>query len=112
MKKTAIGIDLGGTRIKAVLINNEGTVLHQLYQPTYDGDDTTWKNAVIAAVDELQNKSKNKPSVIGVSAPGLPNKENTTIAFMPGRLKGLENFIWGECLHYATYVVNDGVAAL
>ena len=112
MEKTAIGIDLGGTRIKAVLINNEGTVLHQLYQPTYDGDDTTWKNAVIAAVDELQNKSKNKPSVIGVSAPGLPNKENTTIAFMPGRLKGLENFIWGECLHYATYVVNDGVAAL
>ena len=112
MEKTAIGIDLGGTRIKAVLINNEGTVLHQLYQPTYDGDDTTWKNAVIAAVDELQNKSKTKPSVIGLSAPGLPNKENTTIAFMPGRLEGLENFVWGECLQCATYVVNDGVAAL
>jgi glucokinase len=112
MEKTAIGIDLGGTRIKAVVVDTEGNVMHELYHPTNDGDDKAWKNAVIAAVDELQNKLKTKPSFIGLSAPGLPNKENTAIAFMPGRLEGLENLIWAECLQYATYVVNDGVAAL
>lgn len=110
--KTAIGIDLGGTRIKGVVIDSEANVLHELYQPTHDGDDKVWKNAVISAVHELQNKTKIKPDVIGVSAPGLPNKENTTIAFMPGRLEGLENFIWKDYLQCETYVLNDGVAAL
>ena len=94
MQKTAIGIDLGGTRIKAVIIDAECKILCQLYQPTYDGDDKIWKSAVMSAVNELQNESGTKPAVIGISAPGIPNKENTTIAFMPGRLEGLENFVW------------------
>ncbi|MEP6594366.1 MAG: ROK family protein [Ginsengibacter sp.] len=112
MIKTAIGIDLGGTRIKAVVIDAEGNVLHELYQPTHDGDDRVWKNAVILTVTELQNKVKDKPSVIGVSAPGLPNETNSAIAFMPGRLQGLENFGWSNLLQINTWVLNDAVAAL
>jgi glucokinase len=112
MIKTAIGIDLGGTRIKAVVIDAAGNVLHELYQPTNDGDDTIWKNTVISTVIELQSKVKNKPSVIGVSAPGLPNESNSAIAFMPGRLQGLENFDWSSFLQINTWVLNDAVAAL
>jgi glucokinase len=110
--KTAIGIDLGGTRIKAVVIDAAGNVLHELYQPTYDGDDKIWKNSIISAITELQNKVKNKPSVIGVSAPGLPNESNSAIAFMPGRLQGLESFDWSVFLQINTWVLNDAVAAL
>ena len=51
-------------------------------------------------------------AAVGISAPGLPNKENTAIAFMPGRLGGLENFIWKDYLQCPVYVLNDGVAAL
>ena len=109
--KQAIGIDLGGTRIKGVAIDEEGNLLHQLYMPTNDGDDLAWKSAVANTVSELR-QHLNGNSVIGISAPGLPDKENTTIAFMPGRLGGLENFAWRNYLKSPAYVLNDGVAAL
>ena len=110
-KKVAIGIDLGGTRIKGVAVDEEGNLLHHLYMPTNDGDGAVWKKAVAETVNELRQKL-NGAIVIGISAPGLPDNENTTIAFMPGRLEGLENFIWKDYLKCPAYVLNDGVAAL
>src|SRR4051794_11157981 len=95
----AIGIDLGGTRIKAVAIDTDGNVLHENYQPTNDGDDKVWKNAVANAVKELQAILKIKKLNIGLSAPGLPNESNTAIACMPGRMQGIEKFIWTDFLH-------------
>ena len=109
---TTIGIDLGGTRIKAVAINAKGKVLLENYQPTNDGDDKVWKNAVAAAANELQTILKTGKINIGLSAPGLPNENNTAIAFMPGRMQGLENFIWKDFLHHPTLVLNDAVAAM
>jgi len=108
----AIGIDLGGTRIKAVAIDAAGNILHENYQPTNDGDDKAWKKAVALAVNELQNILKTKNIHIGLSAPGLPNENNTAIAFMPGRMQGLENFNWKDFLKHPTYVLNDAVAAM
>jgi glucokinase len=109
--KQAIGIDLGGTRIKGVAIDEEGNLLQQIYTPTNDGDDAAWKTAVAKTVDELR-QHLNGNTVIGISAPGLPDKDNTTIAFMPGRLEGLENFVWHSYLNFPAYVLNDGIAAL
>ncbi|MEP6950177.1 MAG: ROK family protein [Ginsengibacter sp.] len=109
---TAIGIDLGGTRIKAAAIDADGNVLHQLYKATNDGDDTIWKNAVAAAVKELQDILKTEKTSIGLSAPGLPNENNTAIAFMPGRMQGLENLCWKDFLDQPTYVLNDAVASM
>lgn len=109
--KQAIGIDIGGTRIKGVVVDEEGNLLHKLYIPTNDGNDVVWKKAVAEAVNELRH-GLNGNTVIGISAPGLPDKENTTIAFMPGRLEGLENFIWKDYLQCPVFVLNDGLAAL
>jgi len=110
--KTIIGIDIGGTRIKAVAMDSEGHISHQLYRPTNDGDDKTWKQAVAQAVTELQNKTNSTEVLIGISAPGLPNEGNTAIAFMPGRMQGLENFNWSGHLLQPAYVLNDAVAAM
>jgi glucokinase len=107
-----IGIDLGGTRIKAVAIDAGGHVLHENYQPTNDGDDKVWKHAVAAAVKELKNTLAVEKINIGLSAPGLPDYDNTCIACMPGRMNGLENFNWGTFLQHPTYVLNDAVAAI
>lgn len=112
MPVTAIGIDLGGTRIKAVVLGADGKLLQQLYRPTQDGDDSVWKNAVVAAVQELKQFCTPGETVVGISAPGLPNSDNTAIAFMPGRLQGLENFDWGNFLQERTWVLNDAVSAL
>lgn len=113
MKKNfAIGIDLGGTRIKGVVIDADGNMLHQIYTPTNDGEGEVWKEAVAVTVRSLKEKLDIDKMIVGISAPGLPNKENTAIAFMPGRLEGLENFIWSNYLQCPAYVLNDGVAAL
>ena len=112
MATVAIGIDLGGTRIKAVAIDPTGKLLHQHYQPTNDGNDQSWKTAVALSVQEIQKKLGVQEVTIGISAPGLANETNTAIAFMPGRMEGLENFVWSEFLKTDTWVINDAIAAL
>jgi glucokinase len=107
-----IGIDLGGTRIKGVAIDATGKVLHQSYTATNDGEGEVWKAAIAKTVNDLKEKLNIDKIAVGISAPGLPNKENTAIGFMPGRLEGLENFIWKDYLQCPAYVLNDGVAAL
>jgi glucokinase len=111
-KNFAIGVDLGGTRIKAVAINANGEILFEKYQPTNDGDDSVWKNSVLSVVAEMQNLLQTNDINIGLSAPGLPNNENTCISCMPGRMQGLENFSWTSYLNKPTYVLNDAVAAM
>jgi glucokinase len=114
--QTAIGIDLGGTWIKGVLMNLEtGEMLKQLYQPTTGEKD--WKEAVRDSVGALRQEatalhSDAQVRAVGLSAPGLPNAANDAIAFMPGRLQGLENFHWGHFLNTPVRVVNDAHAAL
>lgn len=109
---TAIGIDLGGTRIKAVLMDTDGNLLEKLYMPTNDGDDKVWKQTIKEVVDKLSAITNNNHLVVGMSAPGLPDEANKAIAFMPGRLQGLEQFTWSDFLEHPTYILNDGVAAL
>ncbi len=107
-----IGIDLGGTRIKGVAIDESGNVLHQSYTPTNDGEGEVWKAAIAKTVNDLKLKLNVANFQVGISAPGLPNKNNTAIGFMPGRLEGLENFIWSDYIGCSAFVLNDGVAAL
>ena len=50
---------------------------------------------------------------MGISAPGIPNEDFTAIACMPGRLEGLEGFVWAEYLGLPRVpIVNDAVSAL
>lgn len=107
-----IGIDIGGTRIKAVAMDTQGNILFHSYQPTQDGDDTVWKKNIADAVATVKQKLNSNEVLIGISAPGLPDEKNECIAFMPGRLQGLENFHWGNFLEHPAYVINDAVAAL
>ncbi len=95
-----------------MVVDAVGNVLHQTYTPTNDGEGEVWKEAIAKTVHELKQKVPIEKISVGISAPGLPNKENTTIAFMPGRLEGLENFVWKDYLECSAYVLNDGVAAL
>lgn len=117
----AIGIDLGGTWIKGVLMNTEtGEIVRQIYHPTNADDDrgeaspvaVHWQQAVAGTVADLRAQSAPVMKAVGLSAPGLPNDTNTSIAFMPGRLAGLEGFHWGRFLNTSVHVVNDAHAAL
>jgi glucokinase len=107
-----IGIDLGGTNVKGLIINEKGEVLKQHYIPTQDNGDFAWRVNVKEMVDYLAGCTEHKIVGIGMSAPGLPDEQNRCIAYLPNRLNGLENFKWGEYLGYATYVLNDAHSAL
>lgn len=89
-----IGIDLGGTNIKGVLVD-AGEVLKQHYIPTHDDPDGLWRENVRDMVGCLQRFWRGPIEAVGLSAPGLPDAANQSIAFMPDRLPGLENFQWG-----------------
>jgi glucokinase len=57
---------------------------------------------------------KQPPKWIGLAAPGLAAANQSSIAFMPGRLPGLEGLVWQKFLKFAqpVPVLNDAHAAL
>ena len=110
--KTAIGIDLGGTYIKGVLISADGVIIKQHYMPTNDDADGKWKEVILEMVRYLKGIQGPSVDVIGMSCPGFANEENKCIAHLPGRLNGIENLIWENYLGTNTYVLNDAHAAL
>ena len=110
----AIGIDLGGTHIKAVLLDEEGNVQKKIHTSTDDQKgEAPWKSAIKSCYEQLKEAVGAEQIVVGISAPGIPNESFSAIACMPGRLEGLENFIWSEYLGLERVpIVNDAVAAL
>lgn len=105
-----LGLDLGGTRLKALCLTPEGTEIDRDIVLT---GDQHWKQSVKQCVDRLL-ETHGQPSSIGVSAPGLAAKDERSIAHMPGRLPGLEGLDWQEFLQFdkPIPVLNDGQAAL
>lgn len=115
----AIGIDVGGTNVKGVLVKDTGEILHQEEKPTpshavdSNGHEQPWQQVVSQVIQGLKSKSNDAVDAIGLAAPGLPNEANAAIRIMPGRLDGLENLVWSEFLHEReVWVLNDAHAAL
>ncbi len=112
MIKTAIGIDLGGTNVKGVLMDITGKVLAQHSLPTKDDVEGLWKQVPFEMVQHLKKLNNNNVDCIGMSAPGLANDTNDYIAHLPHRLPGLEKFNWSEIFGQKTKVINDAHAAI
>lgn len=104
----AIGIDLGGTNVKAVLITQHGEVLAKEIVPIRNSD---WRGAVHEAFTKIKTINVTV-SCFGLAAPGLPDDQNKQINYMPGRLDGLERFYWSDFLNSKVHVLNDAHAAL
>ena len=107
----AIGIDLGGTQIKGVLVSAEGAVIRREVRPTRDdgGGARAWAETIRVLADEL---GRDLP--VGISAPGLAARDRRAIAFLPGRLEGLEGLDWTDFLGRDALVpvTNDAHASL
>ncbi|MBK7370475.1 MAG: ROK family protein [Saprospiraceae bacterium] len=106
-----IGIDLGATEIKGVVLNEERQVIRQASHPTEDaGQERRWMTNVIKVYQELSAGSDQY--TVGLSAPGIAAEHNDCILYMPGRLLGLEGLIWSDYLGATTSVLNDANAAM
>jgi glucokinase len=115
--KHAIGIDLGGTNIKAALVErSSGHVVESRARPTCDGDWSgevpRFAEAVREAVEDLESSAGESNLEVGLSAPGLADVKGRWIDWMPGRMHGLEKFDWATFLKRRAVVLNDAHAAL
>ena len=109
----SIGVDLGGTNIKIVVISNDGEVLEYLTCDTADSEGS-WAQTIKQNLELIQKQRGQSPCHIGLAAPGLAAKDGRSIAYMQGRLQGLQGFVWQDFLDSAAPVVvlNDAHAAL
>lgn len=115
--KQAIGIDLGGTNIKAALIDcATGVAIATLSKPTRDGefsgDVPRFAITVREIVQELESEAGTQKLDIGLSAPGLADPDGRCIRLMPGRMHGLEQLDWSTFLDRRVNVLNDAHSAL
>src|SRR5689334_19593821 len=107
----SLGVDLGGTNIKIVVIDNDGNVLEYLTSDTSDAEGS-WAQTIKNQLEVIQNQRGASPCHIGLAAPGLAAKDGRSIAYMQGRLQGLEGFDWQDFLGAPVVVLNDAHAAL
>jgi len=109
-----IGIDLGGTQVKAVCVEDGGRILLQRKMVFEQETALSWAESIHHLVGELENELQIFSMDVGLSAPGLANRDGSAIACMPGRLHGLVNLDWTDFLKRArpVRVLNDAQAAL
>jgi len=107
----SIGVDLGGTNIKIVVVSADGTVLDFMTCDTADSEGS-WAQTIKTNLLQIQNRRGPAPCHIGLAAPGLAATDGKSIAYMQGRLAGLQGFMWEEFLQSSVVVLNDAHAAL
>jgi glucokinase len=107
----SIGVDLGGTNIKIVVISNDGHVLEYLTCDTADTEGS-WAQTIKQNIDLIQKQRGESPCHIGLAAPGLAAPDGRSIGYMQGRLAGLQGFVWQDFLKSPVVVLNDAHAAL
>lgn len=108
----SLGLDIGGTQIKAACLADHGALIDWRCVETGAGSD--WKARVREVVAQIFKDLGTPPLRVGVAAPGLAASDGRSIAFMPGRLPGLEGLDWTEFLGSPAMVpvLNDAHAAL
>jgi glucokinase len=110
----ALGIDLGGSSIKSAAISSDGKILARR-NIEFDAEaPMDWAQQIKKLVEVAQSELGASAASLGLSAPGLVATNRRSIAFMPGRLAGLEGLDWTEFLQSPNPVpvLNDAHAAL
>ena len=113
--KTYIGVDLGGTNVRAAIVDEEGKVLVQKKSPSYaqEGKEKVM-NTIINLIKSLPDYEL--CSGIGVGVPG-PCDEKTGSMVLATNLPGFEGYSIAnkleETFHMPSFIDNDAnVAAL
>lgn len=112
----SIGIDLGGTNIKAVAVDPVGQILGRASRPTRDAVATAdaWAKTTRELIGELETQQGAAPLQVGLATPGIIAADARSVAWCPGKLAGIEGFDWTRALERPQPVplLNDAHAAL
>lgn len=113
----AIGVDLGGTHIKMLAIDESGKTLIEKMMATEDKRDanqSTWKEKIHLMIAAIEAELGAPANAIGLAAPGMAASDHSHIFEFSGRLEGLEGLVWTDFLKRKNKVnvLNDAHAAL
>ena len=108
----SIGIDIGKTNVKAVLLNQHGEVTGRVEAPTPAGAGIVDEVSEIAR--KLSRQAPSSPTALGLSAPGLASPDLLSICNLPGGQPEIEGINWTKQLDRQNRVpiLNDANAAL
>ena len=73
-----IGIDLGGTKIEGIILDQAGVVVEKIRIPTPDQEYKRILFAITAVVSELQSRAATRLSV-GIGTPGSHSPTSNTM---------------------------------
>jgi glucokinase len=112
--KYALGIDIGGTNIKALGVSPAGRVLADITTATEDTGGKKWLANVKGASEQIRRILGESPAWTGLAAPGIAAPDQLCISFMPERLPGLEGLVWRKFFKATgpVPILNDAKAAL
>jgi len=115
-----VGVDVGGTKVAAGLVNSSGEITRQTRNPMVAADAVAGLAAVTSAIDSVRAAANLNParqgliSGIGICAPG-PLDPRTGVVINPPNLPGWRNFPLAaeisKTYHLPVRVDNDGNAA-
>lgn len=118
MNKHIVGVDLGGTRIRACLADERGTILARANRLTLaeEGQEAVLHRIVEAVREAIGEHKASDLAGVGIGAPG-PLDPKTGVIFTPPNLPGWHNVplkaILEEALGLPVYAGNDAnLAAL
>lgn len=87
MGNYVIGIDLGGTNLKAGIVDTDGKILHRLSIKTNShADSQIISSQILSLITEIIQSAHRKESDmigVGLGSPGLVDKKGETILFSP-----------------------------
>ncbi len=109
-----LGIDLGGSSVKAVVVTPAGETLAS-FNESFDPERRLhFAETIQGLLARVTSQQGQPPDRTGLSAPGLAAQDGRSIAFMPGRLEGLVGLQWTDYLKAGqpVTVLNDAHAAL
>jgi glucokinase len=94
-----VGVDIGGTKVAAGLVDHSGTILAQSRTAMVANDAPRGLAAVAAAIEDLRSRAVSgagfQPHAIGICAPG-PLNPRTGVVINPPNLPGWHNFPLAE----------------
>ncbi|MEA5154852.1 ROK family glucokinase [Raineyella sp.] len=112
---TTIGVDIGGTKIAAGVVNASGTILATVRRPTPARDTGEVVTTIVALIDELLSGpgAPGDVGAIGIGAAGFVDSTRSTVLFAPNlawRDEPLRRAIEDRC-GLPAVVENDANAA-
>jgi glucokinase len=106
-----VGLDVGGTKIAAGVLDPEGRVVARMLAPTPAADPPALRSAIVDMVEELRRA--HEVDAIGMSAAGFVRVDRRGVMFGPNLDYGVEPIgdALADTLGLPVVVENDGNAA-